>query len=98
MGFKGMVMTDWFYGKDAVAQMKAGNDLPMPGTPAQKQAIMDAVKNGTLDVKILDANAERIVNYILGSQAYKNMPSAISRTLRNMPNWYVLLHQKVWSY
>lgn len=70
-GFKGMVMTDWFGGKDAVAQMKAGNDLLMPGTPAQKQAIMDAVKNGTLDVKILDANAERIVNYILGSQAYK---------------------------
>jgi beta-glucosidase len=70
-GFKGLVMTDWFGGKDAVAQMKAGNDLLMPGTPDQKKAITDAVNNGTLDVKIIDANAERIVNYILGSPAYK---------------------------
>lgn len=71
-GFKGLVMTDWFGGKDAVAQMKAGNDLLMPGTPQQKKAITEAVKKGTLDIKILDQNAERIVNYILGSPAYKN--------------------------
>ena len=70
-GVKGLVMTDWFGGKDAVAQMKAGNDLLMPGTAQQKKAILDAVKNGTLDIKILDQNAERIVTYILGSPAYK---------------------------
>lgn len=70
-GFKGLVMTDWFGGKDAVAQMKAGNDLLMPGTPAQSKAIIDAVNNGTLDVKVIDENAERIVNYILGSQSFK---------------------------
>jgi len=70
-GFKGLVMTDWFGGKDAVAQMKAGNDLLMPGTAQQKKAILDAVNNGTLDIKVLDQNAERIVQYILGSPAYK---------------------------
>jgi beta-glucosidase len=70
-GFKGLVMTDWFGGKDAVAQMKAGNDLLMPGTPDQKKAISAAVDNKTLDVKIIDENAARIVDYILGSQAYK---------------------------
>jgi beta-glucosidase len=70
-GFKGIVMTDWFGGKDAVAQMKAGNDLLMPGTPAQKKAILDAIANGTLDVKVLDENAERLVNYILGTQSFK---------------------------
>ncbi len=70
-GFNGIVMTDWFGGKDAVAQMKAGNDLLMPGTPDQKKAIKDAVNNGMLDVKIIDANAERMVNYILGTPSFK---------------------------
>ncbi|MBL0355709.1 MAG: glycoside hydrolase family 3 C-terminal domain-containing protein [Chitinophagaceae bacterium] len=70
-GFKGLVMTDWFGGRDAVAQMKAGNDLLMPGTPDQRKAIIAAVNAGTLDVKVLDANAERLVNYVLGSQAFK---------------------------
>ncbi len=70
-GFKGLVMTDWFGGKDAVAQMKAGNDLLMPGTPGQTKAILEAVKNGTLDVKVLDENAERFVNYALGTPAFK---------------------------
>jgi beta-glucosidase len=70
-GFKGLVMTDWFGGKDAVAQMKAGNDLLMPGTPVQKKDITDAVNNGSLDINVLNKNAERIVNYILGTPAFK---------------------------
>lgn len=70
-GFKGIVMTDWFGGKDAVAQMKAGNDLIMPGTAAQSKAIADALAGGTLDIKVVDENAARIVDYILISQSYK---------------------------
>src|SRR5258705_5889151 len=73
-GFKGMVMTDWFGGTNAVAQMKAGNDLLMPGTAAQSKAILDAVNNGSLDVKVIDENAERIVNYILESPSFKKTP------------------------
>jgi beta-glucosidase len=72
-GFKGMVMTDWFGGKDAVAQMKAGNDLLMPGRPEQTKAIEEAVKDGTLGVAVLNENCERILETIFKSPAYKNL-------------------------
>lgn len=70
-GFKGIVMTDWFGGKDAVAQVNAGNDLLMPGRDDQRKAILEAAKNGTLNLKALDANAERMISYIQGTPAYK---------------------------
>lgn len=70
-GFKGYVMTDWFGGKDAVSQMKSGNDLLMPGTPNQSQAMLAAVKEGKLDVKVLDQNVERILNIILQGPRFK---------------------------
>jgi beta-glucosidase len=70
-GFKGFVMTDWFGGKDPLAQMKAGNDLLMPGTPQQSQRIIDAVNHDSLDVKLLDENVEHILNIILQSPSFK---------------------------
>lgn len=75
-GFKGLVMTDWFGGTDPVAQMKAGNDLLMPGTPQLTNKIIDAVKNGTLKESVLDQNAERVLMLVLESPAYKNFKNS----------------------
>lgn len=70
-GYKGTVMTDWFGGRDAVAQMNAGNDMLQPGLPIQSQAIVDAVNGGTLDQKVLDRNVKRILNLIMQTPRFK---------------------------
>ena len=70
-GFKGFVMTDWFGGKVPVEQVAAGNDLLMPGNNSQKQAIIKGVKEGKLDVALLDRNVEKILNVMLQSPRFK---------------------------
>lgn len=62
--YQGAVMTDWGGGKDAVAMVKAGNDLLMPGNARQRQAIIDAVNNGTLDIADVDRNVKRILQMV----------------------------------
>lgn len=69
-GYKGMVMSDWISGKDFVNQVKAGNDLLMPG-PYQVNTIIQAVKKGILDEKLLDRNIENILRLILKSPRFK---------------------------
>lgn len=72
MGFKGLVMTDWFAGMDAVAQVNAGNDLMMPGIDRQFNQIKEGVKNGTLSEKKIDENVERILQLIKKTPRFKN--------------------------
>lgn len=70
-GFKGIVMTDWFGGKDAVAQMEAGNDMLQPGMDKQYEAIVQGVKEGKLDEAVLDRNVKRILEMILLTPRFK---------------------------
>src|SRR5258708_17133677 len=43
-GFKGLVMTDWFVGHDAVVQMNDGKYLLLPGNQQQSQVLVDVSK------------------------------------------------------
>ncbi len=70
-GFTGFVMTDWFGGKHAVDQIKAQNNLLMPGTTQQSDSILEAVKSGRLPEKILDENVAGILKIMLHSPSFK---------------------------
>lgn len=70
-GFGGLVMTDWFGGSDAVAQMEAGNDMLQPGTEKQYKMLVNGLKNGTLDEAVLDRNVKRILEMILETPRFK---------------------------
>ena len=99
-GFDGFVMSDWFGADDPVEQMKAGNDLLMPGTPYQIEELLEAVKNGALSMDVLDTNVKRIMRILaktprVQGYAYKNDPdlkahAAVSR--RIAAEGMILLH------
>lgn len=64
-GFKGAVVSDWGAVNDRVLGLKNGNDIEMPSSSgAGTKKIVDAVKNGTLDEKILDARALKVLELI----------------------------------
>lgn len=69
-GYGGMVMTDWCGGKNAPAQMVAGNDMLQPGFAWQFDSIVAAVRDGRLDESILDRNVTRVLELILRSPRF----------------------------
>ena len=70
-GWKGMYVSDWNAGDDAVAAMMAGNDMLQPGQDKQYEAILAAAKNGTLPMEVLDANVKRILEYVVKTHNFK---------------------------
>lgn len=66
-GFDGYVVSDWgATTADRVKCLEAGMDLEMPGkNAANDKQLVEAVKNGTMDEKVLDTAAERILTVVL---------------------------------
>ena len=69
-GFKGLVMSDWNAGKDAVTSIVAGNDMLQPGQDRQYKAILEAVENGTLDLALLDRSVKRVLEFVVKSHTF----------------------------
>jgi beta-glucosidase len=79
-GYRGLVMTDWLGGTDPVrrqggtdrvANMVAGNDLIEPGAPEDTKTIEEAVQNGKLDVKYVDACVRNILKLVVKTPRFK---------------------------
>jgi beta-glucosidase len=73
--FDGLVMTDWFGGRDPVAQMVAGNDVLMPGTERQRQALLAALAQGRLDESVLDRNIGNVLELIMKTPSFRGGPA-----------------------
>jgi len=71
-GFEGLVMSDWFGGQNAPAQISAGNDLLEPGTKFQWNDLVKAQKNGQLSMDDIDTSARRILKLIMQSRKMQN--------------------------
>ncbi|MCI5795674.1 MAG: glycoside hydrolase family 3 C-terminal domain-containing protein [Ruminococcus sp.] len=68
-GFEGLIVTDWGASVDRVPGLKAGTDLEMPCSgDLNKNRIIAAVKDGTLDEKILDERVDKVVDLIVKSK------------------------------
>lgn len=70
--FKGMVTTDWFSGRKYANQVKAGNDLLMPGRKQEAKKIKEALDEGSLKETELDRNIERILQLVVKTPVFAN--------------------------
>jgi len=82
-GFRGFVMTDWFGGRDALAMIRAGNDVLMPGYLQQSTDLLEAVRSGALSEGHLDESVTRVLEIVMQSptfqkHAYANEPDLAS--------------------
>lgn len=101
-GYKGVVMTDWYGGKDATAQMHAGNDMLQPGRPSQYHQIIDDVKSGKLSEEDLNRNVKRILEFIVRTPRFKgyqysnkpNLEAHAAVTRQSASEGMVLLENK----
>ena len=110
-GYNGLVVTDWFGGNDPVyrkgehdraANMRAGNNLIEPGSPADVTEIEEAVKSGKLKMADLDRNVRRVLELVVKTPrfrkyAYSNQPDLKAHaqvTRRSAAEGTVLLENK----
>lgn len=68
-GFDGMIMTDWTTTHldprcSAAGCVYAGNDVTMPGEPADHENIRQCLEDGTLDIRDLKRSVARVVRCV----------------------------------
>ncbi len=85
-GFRGAIMTDWTTTTNSTAGictaagcMRAGNDMIMPGDPADHEGIQKELEGGTLDIRELKRCVCNTVNIVLQSNQYEEAVSYLEQ-------------------
>lgn len=74
--YTGLVVTDWGGENDRVDGLKAYNSLEMPGCPETKKDILKAIKDGSLDEKVLDENVDILLSTVFDThKVFENNPA-----------------------
>ena len=95
-GYEGLVVSDWIGKRNTVAQVHAGNDLMMPGEPAQAREIVEAVRSGRLAEADVDRCVTRVLEYILRTPVSGNKPCRRLPTWKHMLPYRVRWQRKAW--
>ncbi len=79
-GFDGFVVSDWGAVNNRVEGVKAGLDLEMPSSMGiNDKKVVEAVKAGTLDEKVLDETVRRILTIVDRFEANKKPDTVFDR-------------------
>ncbi|OIP84836.1 MAG: hypothetical protein AUK44_01155, partial [Porphyromonadaceae bacterium CG2_30_38_12] len=72
-GFNGFIMSDWASTYDGLACAKGGLDLEMPSAKLMNSTtLLPFIKNGTLDIKVIDDKIRRILTEYVRFGLLKN--------------------------
>lgn len=68
--YEGVVLSDFYAGRDAVKQLTSGTDVLLPGSKAQYDALLEAVQSGKISKEQLDNVVRRLLKAMMKTPAY----------------------------
>ncbi len=77
--FDGVIVTDWGGCNDRVEGLKATNEIEMPSCKASNEAIIRAVKGGTLDESVLDERIDNLLSFIFDTKIEDAKPFDVDK-------------------
>jgi len=80
-GYDGLIITDWSGWGSAVAKIRAGNNLLMPGSQPERNELLLALKNGLLDEKSLDKHLKYILELKLKTPRFRGYTPSLTPDL-----------------
>ncbi len=88
--FDGYVMSDWGAVNERVPSLIAGLELEMPASGGENDILIaEAVKDGSLDEKILDRACERILNIVFLSTENRDADAVWDKEADNELSWQI---------